>query len=129
MTRFSLNCFFSDGQSCPSRISWATRLFTCYHPTLSRTQKTHEVLKVAGDAEVHDFFLETPLHLAIGRGSVESVSSLTRDGKAVIDAAGKEGRTPLMWVAYYGNLPVMNLLCESGVDLDLYDCHGRTIVH
>ena len=58
------------------------------------------------------------------QGDVESALLLIRAG-ARVDAPGPDGRTPLMYAAMFDRLELLDLLLQSGADLERADAQGQ----
>ena len=61
-----------------------------------------------------------------GLGIVEAIVERTL---VDISALNENGMTPLHWAAVYGHLPVVQYLCEQGVDKEARDDDGNTPLH
>lgn len=69
-----------------------------------------------------------PVHLAAGRGHVETVGRLLKLG-AMVDARGADGDTPLMHAAAGGNLETVRFLLSSGAKVDTTSRFAATALH
>ena len=66
----------------------------------------------------------TPLCRATYNG-YQSIAEILLENCAEIDKrAPASGRTPLMWAAFRGNIPMMELLIAKGADRTLEDKEG-----
>jgi len=65
------------------------------------------------------------LRLFIGSGSLERVALLLDSG-AGVNSRDTAGRTPLMWAAVGGNVPMMRLLIERGAEINAVCGYGGT---
>lgn len=73
-----------------------------------------------------------PIHLAAGKGSVDTIRLLVEhraDVNAKTKHNGQEHYTPLHEAAYHGNLPVMMELIKQGADLELKNRAEQTALH
>lgn len=72
-------------------------------------------------AETNDPFME-----AVRKGDGEAVRRLLAEEPGRLDAAGPDGRTPLMLAASEGGADMVALLLELGADPAKRDREGRT---
>ena len=71
----------------------------------------------------------SPLTRAAWRGNESMVGLLVEAEKIDIDRKDDRGRTPLMWAARRGDIPVMSALMNQGADANDCDEFGRTALH
>ena len=45
-----------------------------------------------------------------------------------MDVIDENGRTALMIAAMHGSLPVLQILCAAGAELDIIDCDGKEVM-
>jgi len=82
------------------------------------------------DADVHEpgDGRNTPLHLAVRRGSAELVQALV-DANAPLNAQNDGEATPLHVAAHYGNVAAIEVLLASRVALEVKDAMAYTPLH
>ena len=61
----------------------------------------------------------------------DAASSPGFDGveKVDVNSRGRDGQTPLHWMATLGDLKGIRLLIRAGAEIDAQDCHGNTSLH
>lgn len=74
----------------------------------------------------NDEFGNTPLHLAVIAGHLESMKCFISNSSSLIDKQNKQGLTPLHLAAFSGNIQTTQLLIENDADKKLIDNKGRT---
>lgn len=69
------------------------------------------------------------LHLTSADGNVPFTKRLLLDGCAHVNSRRKDGSTPLLLAAQFGQLDVAHLLMTQGADVNLARNDGFTPVH
>lgn len=69
------------------------------------------------------------LRSAIRTGDINAVFALISQGVNVNEPAGKSGYTPLHLATYIGHEDILQLLLESGADVNFAEDHGNTALH
>ena len=88
-----------------------------------------EVLSTGQDINETDYFLGSPLHLAVVEDKADMVRILLEAG-ADFDAPSElEARTALLLAADLGNVELVSILLESGADLHARDRSGKQAIH
>ncbi len=62
-------------------------------------------------------------------GRTEEVKSLILEAKTDPNVAGKDGKTPLYWASFNGNIEVVKLLIDANADPNIADNDGNTPLH
>ena len=81
------------------------------------------ILEQGANADLADNGGSTPLMYAAANNKYECAAVLVRH-EVVLDAIDKSGRTALLIASYRGNLPIVQLLAQSGADIERADNHG-----
>ncbi|XP_046562347.1 serine/threonine-protein phosphatase 6 regulatory ankyrin repeat subunit C-like [Haliotis rubra] len=81
------------------------------------------------DLSVVDANGDNILHVACYCGNVDMVKHLLSQKVCGIESRGKYGRTPIMTAAFFGRVPVFELLLDLGADLSVADDDGDNILH
>jgi len=71
----------------------------------------------------------TSLHLAAAAGDLSIVSILVTDSSLDVNAATRDGNTPLHWAVWHGTDQVVEMLLKIGADGTLTDNGGNTPLH
>ncbi|XP_065839582.1 uncharacterized protein [Oscarella lobularis] len=76
-----------------------------------------------------DFMGRTPLTYAVMGNKIKCCDALLKSG-ADVAAQDRNGRTPLLWAAYYGHAEIIKLLLAKNKSLaEMVDPEGRTALH
>lgn len=104
------------------------------------------LLKANGNANAQNAFGKTPLHTAIQQQNMESVKTLVKAGADInlptfsySDVRGNMyqcghyalrayNRTPLMYAAWQGTLPIIEYLVKNGANIDLMDSNRERAI-
>ena len=68
----------------------------------------------------------TALHYASSRGHIAVAERLVRAGNADLEPTNKDGEVPLHLAAYGGHLTIVELLLDSGAEVDVGNGYGET---
>ncbi|XP_075541743.1 E3 ubiquitin-protein ligase MIB2-like isoform X2 [Dermacentor variabilis] len=71
----------------------------------------------------------TALHLAANNGHLRVAKTLLAKRQCDINAHASKGETPLMLAAFFGHWDILELLVESGADINRQDQDGDTVLH
>ena len=89
----------------------------------------HQELEAGADVESTDYFLGTPLHVAVVEGKPAMVRLLIDKGARVDALSEVEGRTALHLAAELGDVDMLALLLAKGADLAARDRTGKAAIH
>ncbi|KAH3729943.1 hypothetical protein DPMN_055921 [Dreissena polymorpha] len=89
----------------------------------------HFLIGRGSDPNVRDLYGQTPLHFACMRCNEVACEELLSNSKVNIEAADKQGMTPLHMAASYRQLNIVRLLIRAGVNLRCKDSEGSTPLH
>ncbi|XP_051138215.1 protein VAPYRIN-like [Andrographis paniculata] len=104
-------------------VRWASRGWTELH-VAAASDRTEEIRRLVderrGLTDSRDKDGRTPLHLAAGKGHLESAKALVA-AAANVDARSKDGRTALYRAAANGDCGMVEMLLEAGADPTIGD--------
>jgi ankyrin repeat protein len=120
----NIAAYLSDTESMQEDI----RRMQDYIPFLASQGKFDTVKRrITADTDVA--LLESALRTAIARNNLPFIQYLVpiiKEKGGAIDAVDTNGRTALMWAAYYGNMPVLDYLIVQGADIHKKDKDGQS---
>lgn len=93
-----------------------------YLAILGQTERAKNLIKKGASVNKLGW---TPLHYAASRDQIET-SKMLIDNKAIVNAPGVDGTTPLMMAAGTGKESIVNFLLENGADPTMFNDKGET---
>lgn len=114
----------SFGQTSNALLS---RAYWKSHPTLEQVQTEIALGNDPAGFDAHKF---NPITWAILEDApMEVVLFLLKQEGNDVNLRAHDGRSPIFWAAYRGNIELMSKLIQEGAKLDLIDDHGMSVVN
>jgi|GEM_PF-2769794 len=106
-------------------------LDTALHSAVANNNEDEiaNLLSQGADVNAKNLLGNTPLHTAISLGLEDVVGQLLSNSKIICDAIDDRERTPLHCAIKKGNLKIVNLLINSGANVNTQDKYGVYPLH
>ena len=121
---FLLSVLYSNGQT---ENVFLNRSYWKSMPSIEHIKVDIEKGHDPSEFNQHKF---DPITWAIIEGAPNTIVAFLLDQRGNhVDKRAHDGRTPIFWAAYRGNIELMKQLIEKGAKTDLIDDHGYSLIN